>query len=125
LSFRHRDRTVAIDTLLWLSNQADGLLRAEARRRVAVQIEHLTTQMARTDLASHREALGSLLAHELQLSMMLAVELPFARDVIEDVVAPQRPDWPAVLPVLGVAGLFGLFAGLGLAFAIANRRGAV
>ncbi|MBV6631905.1 MAG: hypothetical protein KI792_02600 [Alphaproteobacteria bacterium] len=121
LSLRHRDRDVAIATLSWLTDQADALLRAEARRRVAVQIDHLTTQMARADLASHREALSRLLTQELQLSMMLAVDLPFARDVIEQVTAPRRPDWPAVLPMLGVSALFGLFAGLGLAIALKNR----
>lgn len=122
LSFRHRDRAVAIGTLAWLTDQADSLLRVEARRRVAIQIDHLTEQMQRTDLASHRDALSRLLGQELQLSMMLAVDLPFARDVIEQVTAPRRADWPAVLPMLGVAGLLGLFAGLGIAFGMANRQ---
>lgn len=122
VSIRHPDRAVALDLLIRLFNQADRMLREEAKRRVDVQIGHLQRQMARTDLASHRQGMTDLLARELQTSLMLGVDLPFSADMIEPPYAPTVADWPAPLPIAGISMLAGGALAFALGFGWIDRR---
>lgn len=124
VSFRHPDRAVAMETLQRLSDSADRLMRREAVRRVDVQMAHIRDELGKTALTAQREALSELLAEQLQLSMMLAVDLPYAADRIEPPTAPIWPDWPAPLPVLAVSMLAGLALSQLLVFGWFNRRSA-
>ena len=122
VSFRHTDRDVALGLLQRLFDRTDRLLRQEAKRRVDIQIEHLNRQMQRTDLASHRQGMAELLARELQTSLMLGVDLPFAADMIESPQALTVADWPAPLPIAGVGILAGGCLAFALGFAWIDRR---
>ena len=122
VSLRHPDRSVALELVTRLLRLTDAGLRQEAQRRVETQIAHLREQMEQAQLASHREAMNRLLTEQLQIAMMLAVDLPFAADIIEPPSALRMPDWPAPLPVAGLALLAGACLGIGCAVALANRR---
>ncbi|MEO0391951.1 MAG: hypothetical protein AAF213_01750 [Pseudomonadota bacterium] len=122
VSFRHVDREISLGLLKRLYERADRDLRREAKRRIDIQVAYLTTQMQRTDLASHRQAMSELLARELQTSLMLGVDLPFAADMIEPPEAARMADWPAPLPIAGVALLVGALLGFAIGFAWIDRQ---
>jgi len=124
LRLRHHDRAVALELLQRLVSTADGSMRAEARRRTETQIEHLNRQIEATVIASHREAMTALLSRYLQTDMMLAVDLPFAADVIEPPTASRQPDWPPALAVAAACMLAAMTLALILLFAWQQRRAA-
>ncbi len=117
LSFRHPDREVGLALLAHMHRITDELLRAEAARRTTAQIAYLEGQLRRVTIAEHRQALAALLSEQEQNRIVIAVDLPFAADIIEPPTAPSSADWPNPLLVLGAAAAAGLGLGVFGAYA--------
>ena len=122
LSFRHPDRSFALDLLGRLAAAADAHLRAEAARRSAAQVAYVRAKLAAVTVAEHRRALADLLAEQERVLMLIEVDLPFAADPIEPPSAARLPDWPDPARVMAAALVGGLALGVILVTARTWRR---
>ncbi len=122
LTLRHPDRALALDLLGRLAAAADGHLRAEALRRSAAQVAHVRAKLAAITQADHRRPLVDLLAEQERISLLVAVDLPFAADPIEPPSAGRLPDWPDPMVILPASLIGGLALGVFLATVRAVRR---
>lgn len=122
VSFRHPDREVGLALLASTHRVTDELLRTEAARRTTAQIAYLEGQLRRVTVAEHRQALAALLSEQEQNRIVIAVDLPFAADVIEPPTAPILADWPNPLLVCGGAAAAGLCLGIFGAYARHSSR---
>lgn len=111
IRLRDTDRARALRLLTAITAAADAHLRAEAARRSAAEIAHIRERLTVITAAEDQRALSALLAEQERLSMMIAVDLPFAADPIEPPGVADQPDWPDPVTVVPLAGLAGLAAG--------------
>lgn len=94
------DREFALRLLRAVADAADGRLRAEATRRLQAQITHIRESLTAVSAAENRRVLSELLAERERSALMIAVDLPYAADVLEPPSAPSRPDQPDPIVVL-------------------------
>lgn len=109
-------RSTTPDTASQLLNRlyqlTDHMMRAEASRRLQIQIDYVTDQLQHVTQTNQREALGDMLARFSQARIMLAVDLPYAADLVSPPVIARDRD-PPLLVVVSVSALLGaLGAGL-------------
>ena len=126
ITFRHPDRTIAVDLLGRIAAATDAHLRAEAARRSAAQIAHIKLRLGAVTVAEHRQALSDLLLDQERVAMMIGVELPFAADMIQPPTAATLPDWPnpaVVIPLAGLGGLVAAGFALSVSHALRDRPG--
>jgi len=124
ITFRHSDRTIAIELLGRIAAATDAHLRAEAARRSAAQIAHIKLRLGAVTVAEHRQALSDLLLDQERVAMMIGVDLPFAADMIQPPTAATLPDWPnpaVVIPLAGLVGLVGAGFALSVSHALKDR----
>jgi hypothetical protein len=125
LVLRHRDRDTAVALLDDLHRTADAVLREQAANRADAYIAYLDGQLARTTLAEHRSGIAVLLGRQERARMLIAVELPYAAELVEAAAAPMRPSWPDPVLMLPLAALAGAVLGLMAAHARQGWRGGV
>lgn len=104
-----------------LYHLTEETLRHEARRRLQVQIDYTTRQLATVTQASQREAMGQLLGRFSQAQMMLAVDLPFAADLVTPPIASNDGDQPPLMLILAMSIVLGAMGGGLLGLAIMKR----
>lgn len=126
--YRHADREFAMRLLAALHTAADGLIRDEAGRRIAVEIDYLRGRLEEVRVEEHRLAMTALLGDQERIRMMIAVDLPFAADLVAPPMAAALPDWPDPAALLPFGALVGLVAGLiclyaGVAWSAGRRPG--
>lgn len=112
VSFAHPDRDTAVAVLVALHATADGILRDEAARRTAVEMDHVRARLDRTTTEEHRAALVAMLGERERAAMMLPIGLPFAADRIVPPAAPVLPDWPDPAVLVPFGALVGFATGL-------------
>ncbi|HCM83826.1 MAG TPA: hypothetical protein DIS76_04600, partial [Rhodospirillaceae bacterium] len=97
-------------TLLYAMHQAaDSVLREEAARRSGAISEYLEKQLQIVRMQEHRAVLSELLAAQERIRILVAVDLPYAADIVEPPTAPLQPDRPQPWPILILASLIGFF----------------
>ncbi len=112
VTYQHRDRAFALRLLGRLHAVADGLIRDEAGRRIAVEIDYLRGRLTEVTIQEHRIAMTSLLGDQERIRMMISVDLPFAADSVVPPTAAALPDWPDPTVLLPFGALVGFAAGL-------------
>lgn len=120
LSLRHPDRALAVMLLSRLHEAADSHLRTEAERRTQTQIAYIRKRATTVTYQDHRQALAGLLAEYERVATMLAIDLPFAADVIEPAYAQSLPEIPDPLLLFPLAMTAGAALGLLLTQTIRN-----
>lgn len=108
----HPDPVFAVYMLGRLYTTADNLIRAELEDKTARRIAYLEKTLDKTNHPDHRRVLTQLLMDQEQISMVLAVNEPFAAAIAEPPAAGPRPTWPRktlVLPGFVFAGMFGAY----------------
>jgi uncharacterized protein involved in exopolysaccharide biosynthesis len=110
LQLQYPDRGFALTLLFALHQAADNVLREEAARRSTAIRDYVTRQMETVRLAEHRAALTELLAAQERIQMLVAVDLPYAADIVEPPSAPTQPDVPQPTPILIIFAMLGLGA---------------
>lgn len=88
-------------------------LRDRAIREAEENIAYLTEQAAKTDIVGIKEAIYTILQHEINKAMLARGTQDFAFKILDPAVPPEKPVWPgplvwfvaAVIGVLVVAAL--------------------
>lgn len=109
LSLRYPDRGFGLTLLYAMHQAADNVLREEAARRSGAISEYLEKQLQTVRMQEHRAVLTELLAAQERIRILVAVDLPYAADVVEPPTAPLEPDTPQPWPILILGALLGLF----------------
>jgi uncharacterized protein involved in exopolysaccharide biosynthesis len=107
LRLKYYDRGFAITLLYALHEAADNVLREEAARRSAAISEYIEKQMPTVNLQEHREILSEILASQERIRILVAVDLPYAADIVEPPTAGLQPDSPQPWPII----IFGAVVG--------------
>jgi hypothetical protein len=108
----HPDPVFAAYMLGRLYAAADNVIRAELEEKTVHRIAYLEKTLDKTSHPDHRRVLTQLLMDQEQISMVLAVNEPFAAAVAEPPAAGPRPAWPRktlVLPGFVFAGAFAAY----------------
>jgi len=117
LSILHRDPQFAIRFLNAIHLVIDSGLRRRLLSRTTENIEYLSTQLVRTQLAEHRQALVSALGEQERLRMTASSTVAFAAEPFGAASAtrlPETPNGPIVIVIALVVGVaFGAAAALG------------
>lgn len=111
IAILHPDRDFAVYLLQRLYALSDGIIRGEMEDRTEKRIAYLKTTLDRTSHPEHRRILTQLLMDQEQISMILAVNEPFAASVAEPPSSSPRPWWPRRPVVLAIFTLAGMAAG--------------
>lgn len=120
--YSHPDPAFAAYLLGAIHRAADARIRVDARVRSARRIDFLESRMSRVSHPDQLRALATLLTEQEQISMMAAMDEPYAAAIVEPPSASPRPAWPRQWLVFGIFLVAGLGAGGLAAFARDNRR---
>lgn len=110
LELRYADRGFGLTLLYAMHQAADSVLREEAARRSGAISEYLEKQLQSVRMQEHRAVLTELLAAQERIRILVAVDLPYAADIVEPPTAPLEPDVPHPMPLLIFGTLFGFAA---------------
>lgn len=121
LSIRWRDAETAAAWANGLAKLLNDRLRQQAEEEAERNVTYLKKEMVATVIVSLQQSLGSLLEAEMQKLMLARGNEEFAFKVIDDAVAPKRPDSPKRALIVVVA----FFAGAVLSVMILIVRGAI
>ncbi len=122
ITFRHADRNFAIDVLNAVYKASDDHLRKNAAARAVTQSVYLKATLNHVTQSDQRKVLTKLLSEQERTRVLIAVDLPFAAEQVQEATAPSVADWPSVGLVLCFAFLLGAFAGFSLLYAMAVRQ---
>jgi hypothetical protein len=120
LVYSHPDRAFAVYLLQKLQEEADRLIREEARRTAQGRAAYLERELAQATNPDHRRAITSLLMEQEHLEMILEMGGPFAAAVAEPAFAAAKPAWPRPRILLPLGAAIGAFIGYAL-FSLRNR----
>jgi uncharacterized protein involved in exopolysaccharide biosynthesis len=109
LQLHYPDRGFGLTLLYAMHQAADNVLREEAARRSAAISDYLEKQLQNVRMQEHRAVLSELLASQERIRILVAVDLPYAADIIEPPTAPLQPDVPAPWPIVILGSLLGIF----------------
>jgi hypothetical protein len=109
--YSHPDPAFALFLAGALHRTADARIRVDAKIRSAKRIAFLESRMARVRHPDQLRALAALLTEQEQISMMAAMDEPYAAAVVEPPAASPRPTWPPRALVLAVFMAAGTMAG--------------
>jgi uncharacterized protein involved in exopolysaccharide biosynthesis len=93
-----------------MHNAADNVLREEAARRSAAISDYIEKQLPTVNLQEHREILSEILASQERIRILVAVDLPYAADIVEAPTAGLQPDSPQPWPIIIFGGVVGFMA---------------
>jgi hypothetical protein len=110
LRLRYDDRGFAITLLYAMHEAADNVLREEAARRSAAISAYIEKQMPNVNLQEHREILSEILASQERIRILVAVDLPYAADIVEEPSAGLQPDTPQPWPIIIFGAVVGFMA---------------
>lgn len=122
ITYHHQDPEFGRQFLATLYATTDALIRSEVREKARARIEWLNQSLRTTSQPDHRRMLADLLRDQEQVSMILALNEPYAALMAEPPAMSARPVWPdrkMIFPLLGFIGAF-----LGGALYAALRRDA-
>lgn len=109
LVYSHPDPAFALYLIGTLHRTADARIRVDAKLRSAKRIAFLESRMEKIRHPDQLRALATLLTDQEQISMIAAMDEPYAAAVIEPASASPRSSWPprslvfAVFLALGAA----------------------
>lgn len=109
LKLRYPDRGFGLTLLYAMHQAADNVLREEAARRSGAISEYLEKQLQKVQMQEHRAILSELLAAQERIRILVAVDLPYAADIVEPPTAPLQPDTPQPWPILILCAFLGFF----------------
>jgi hypothetical protein len=112
ISYSHPDPAFAVRLLGHLHTIADETIRQKTDAETRERISWLQRQLAQAGNPDHRQALTSLLLAQERRRMLVAMDQPFAAELVEPAAASSRPDWPCpplVMLVTIFAGMLGGF----------------
>ena len=110
LRLRYDDRSFAITVLYAMHAAADHMIREEAARRSAIISAYIEKQLPMAGLEEHRKILSEFLAAQERIRILVAVDLPYAADIVEAPSAGLWPDTPQPWPMIIFGGLIGFMA---------------
>ncbi len=110
LQLRYPDRGFGLTLLYAMHQAADNVLREEAARRSGAISEYLEKQLQTVRMQEHRDVLTELLAAQERIRILVAVDLPYASDIVEPPTAALEPDTPSPMPILIFGAFMGFFA---------------
>ena len=112
LAVQWKDPEVAAEWASVLVQRLNSRLRERALRTAKVNVEYLQQELARTNVVTLQQAIGSVLENELQKLMLARGNNEFALRIIDSAYPPKdraRPNRKLVVLVGGVlGGMFGL-----------------
>lgn len=121
LSINDADRNFAGAILARLHHDADGWVRARSLDRTRANIAYLGRRLPDVTQADHREAIFATLSDQQQRTMTASNPAAFAAEPFGGAVVSAQPTAPRQLPVLVLALMFGIAAGIGLALLVPRR----
>jgi hypothetical protein len=116
------DRALGITVLGRLHAAIDSWLRERTLARTTANIRYLTQKLSTVALADHRLALIATLNEQEQRLMLARNPAAYAAERFGPVTATPQPTSPRQIPVLVVALMLGLGAGVGAALLLPRRR---
>jgi uncharacterized protein involved in exopolysaccharide biosynthesis len=111
ISYSHPDPAFAVRLLKHLHTIADETIRQKTGAETQERISWLQKQLNQTANPDHRAALTSLLLAQERRRMLVAMDQPFAAELVEPAAASSRPDWPSSPLVMLVAVFMGMLSG--------------
>lgn len=111
VSYRHPDPSFAQEMLNKLHRVTDDMIREDANRQTIKKIEYLQGEIASNYNPDHRKVLTDLLMLEERNKMFIAMDQPFAADIVEPATASPEKIWPKAFIVIPVFMLLGSIIG--------------
>lgn len=108
--------------LTYMLDDANELLRQQARRDARAQASYLRERLSQTDMQSYRETLVGLLAEQEQRLMLTNGQLPFAARTVERITVSQGPTSKRPMLYASIATIIGFCLGYFVAIVVHNRR---
>ena len=115
ISFVYKDRWFAKFLLNAIYQEADEILRNDARDRAQRQIAFLRDRLQVVTITEERAALSNLLLQQEQQEMLANSGLAYSAHLVEAPFVSEIPVSPRPVQVLAVALVIGLLTGTGLA----------
>ncbi len=109
ISFSHRDRAFALDFLLRVYREAEGLMRMDGAAQARIKRDFISRRLGRTSLSELRTVLIDLMAEVEKQEMLLAEDLPYAVELVD---LPQVSDLPTSPRPLSTLFLFAFGGGI-------------
>lgn len=106
------DRALAISLLTAVHEEAERILKEDARKRAAAKVRFMDQLAAQSQKRDVQQSIGDLLLRDILADSLADAPIPFAADFISSPDAPLRP---SVLPRMVFLLVFGIGGGLGLA----------
>ncbi len=116
LSFSHEDREFAVALLTWLHNEADSLLREEARDIALRQISYATKRLSSITVSDYRNMMLALLAEEEKKLLLIEAAGPYAALIVDTPRVSTEPTFPKPVIFLIAAIVLGIAFGTVLVF---------
>lgn len=114
ISYAHPDPQFAVKILKHLHTIADETIRQKTAGETQERIAWLQKELSQSANPDHRDALTSLLLAQERRRMLVAMDQPFAAEIVEPPAASAKPDWPSKPLVLLAAIFIGMLAGFTL-----------
>ena len=125
LSITWTDAEQAADWAMDLVARLNQTMRERALKDAERNIAYLRTELESTDVATLRDAIGSLLEAELQKAMLARGNGEFAYRIVDPAQVPKLRDWPKrsliVITATMLGGILGVLIVL-IRHALARRR---
>lgn len=118
---RHADPFVAESLLKRLQVAADDIIRNDAELQTNDRISYLQKELYKSNNPEHRRVLADLLMSQERTRMMVAMDQPFAAQVVEPASVTTRPVSPCKTILLPVFTVIGGLAGF-LLWCLGRRR---
>lgn len=119
ISYTHTDPDFAVRLLKHLHTIADETIRQKAGAETTERIAWLRKELTQSSNPDHRQALVSLLMTQERQRMLVAMDQPYAAQIIEPPATARERSWPNIPLVIALSTLLGAVAGF---FAYQLRR---
>ncbi len=119
ITFRHPDAQFTEKFLGHLHKITDEMIRNEARVQSENRIAYLQKALQEAYNPDHRKALADLLLLEERQKMLIAMDQPYAAELVEPPSASPKPVWPRGSVIVPFCLLIGAFFGF-LMFSFKN-----
>jgi uncharacterized protein involved in exopolysaccharide biosynthesis len=103
VSFRYNDAVAAQQLLSIILERADFLMRSDKHKDIAARISYLQDQLTTTTQSDQRAAIISILTVQQNTMMMISADQRYASSVVEPPHTPQKPTWPSLTGIVGLA----------------------
>lgn len=112
MRYRNDDPQFAKWILDLVFEEADGLLKESELLRTEAKLDYLRRRIGETTVLDYRQTLLQLLSNEEKRMMLLASDLPYAVQVVQPIVVPDKPFRPSIARSAIAGAAAGIAGGL-------------